>query len=135
MSVSRESPQPCTPQPYPDPELLSCRAPGVSPVGEKLGKRDCGTSKLDTKHYRISGRLSNDPWPLRTTCHAETGVRKNLDFPFFSSCTLFATGECSWLELKAGPPLLPGHHCGPSRTQGSDGVATQISSVVQLLGA
>lgn len=109
MSGSRESPQPWTLQPYPDPELLSCRAPEFSPVGGKAGKRDCGTSKLDPKHYRIHVRLSDDPWPLRIMCHAETGYpggKENLDFPFFCCCILCTARECSWPELKAVPPFF-----------------------------
>lgn len=109
MSGSRESPQPWTLQPYPDPELLSCRAPEFSPVGGKAGKRDCGTSKLDAKHYRIHVRLSDNPCPLRIMCHAETGYpggKENLDFPFFCCCILCTATECSWPELKAVPPFF-----------------------------
>lgn len=36
----------------------------------------------------------------------------------------------------SSPLLFPGHQCGPSRTWGSaEGVATQISNMVKLLGA
>lgn len=67
------------------------------------------------------------------------GVRKKLGLPFLLLLLPFLS-LCCWRMLLAGaegnPPLFPGHQCGPCRTWGSaEGVATQISNVVQLVGA
>lgn len=94
-------------QPYPDPELLSCRAP--ESCGGKAGKKTVGPASWTPKHYKIPVRLSDDPWPLGIMGHAETGYpggKEDLDFPFFCCCILCAAGECSWLELKAAPPTF-----------------------------